>query len=421
MLKFNPDGECTSFRSITCAKDSDCVDNSLWKPEIRQECGIKALIVHKCNEDTLLSFQDILGMRKEDSVKTSAYNDFAYRESIEISTKNAPDAWNVAVCQKETQDIGTNASVIIDENEASNCGGNIYATVVEGGAIIKPTPEELDDPDYTKQIVRTSKAWLALTQIDIRKGKAMNGGGLCLTNNIGNSNFHTTEISARLRGVTLSDNTAQENGGGVWHGGLVLALSGTKGVDTKISTTIGTMSSSDTGYCEARKKDADNKEIEFTEGCAKGLVGGQTTQISGNSAGGNGGGVYVVPAPLSVDSYQTQRAVLQFGNKYSGKARSMVDNVAGEMGGGIMFANVGGVVAGMYLTENNAPLGAGIAILGSSATDTILQQDRLTVNVQSSILTANTAVAVTSTPQDVQGAGVWAKDVDVNVVNSIVE
>jgi len=299
MLKFKKEGQCTSFRSVSCQKDEDCLKSPLWNDHIHQECGMKALSVHKCNSETILSYDDIINLRKEDSVKSSAHSDVMYREVAELflpsgpSIEPVPDIWNVAVCQKETKDSGTNASVVITDNEATTCGGNVYASVM-------PTSPNVEGP--------TKKAWLILEQIEISKGQALNGGGLCLRNNI-------NEISARLRGVTVFENVARESGGGVWHEGLVLALSGTdkKMGISKLSTSIGSMSVSDASYCEARQRDAANNEIPFSESCAKGLIGGKTSIIRGNIAGKDGGGIYVVSAPISsnINGEKTQRAVLQ--------------------------------------------------------------------------------------------------------------
>jgi hypothetical protein len=74
---------------------------------------------------------------------------------------------------------------------------------------------------------------MSLRQLNIQEGRASNGGGLCL------KNAEKHEISARLRGVTIAENFASKSGGGVWHEGLVLALSGTKGADSKLPTQIG--------------------------------------------------------------------------------------------------------------------------------------------------------------------------------------
>ena len=232
-------------------------------------------------------------------------------------------------------------STSINNNNATN-GGGVYLTKINPtllqGSITENTATENGGAIFIdQQIVKLQPTGA----VQITKNQAQNGAGLYINGTVGKDDAGFS-VDASLGGtVTLTDNIASENGGGVY-----------------VNNGFFTM---ETDHLVLQKNGAQNGGAVYVNGGNATLSVGTVDQ---NTASQNGGGIYVNGGSVELSG------------------ATVTGNTATENGGGIAVSNGNMTMLGGKVDRNHAVNGSGGGIYVTTTGNT-------TVKIQSGSISYN--------------------------------
>ncbi len=260
----------------------------------------------------------------------------------------------------------------IRENKASegagvNTAGDANGTFsMSGGSISNNTATEKGGGIY-------SAGTLTITDSTISGNKAKNGAGIYIAG--GNTTFKAGDENDAAKYVKIQNNTATKNGGGIFvagsYGGVSLdyvTITGNKAVDGAGVYDADIVRLQNPATISGNTASGNGGGVYQTDG-AKLDAYNTTVTVSGNTATKDGGGVYFANAngdfTATVNSNTAANGggiYLAAGSLSFGYGMTIAENTASASGGGIYSAGTLTIADGNTIRENTASTGGGVSV-----------------------------------------------------------